>query len=173
MVIRRCNIEEIEKVSKFYDDVIIYLDNHINYPKWKYKIYPSILSVTAMTKKGEQFICLDEDDNIIGSFVFNNDPEGDYHKAKWGKDIEKFMVIHSFAINPNNHRSGLGSKMINYCITKAKELGMDGIRLDAVPTNVPARRFYEKNGFKYVTDMDLGRNIEDIPLFSLYELYFN
>ena len=41
---------------------------------------------------------------------------------------------------------------------------------DIVPTNAPARRLFEKNGFTYAGDADLELHIEDIPMFSLYEL---
>ena len=172
MVIRKCTINDIERVSKYYDDVIIYLNNHINYPKWEYKIYPSIVSVTAMTKKGFQYICLDDDGSILGSFVLNDDPEGSYHKAKWSKDISKFMVIHAFAVAPDMEHKGIGTKILEFCINTAKKLGYEGMRLDVVPTNYPARKFYEKNGFKYVDDIDLDRNIDAVPVFSLFELYF-
>ena len=171
-MIRKSKINDIEKLSDFYDNVIIYLDKHINYPKWKYKIYPSIISVTEMTKQEFQYIYFDDENNIIGAFVLNNDPEGSYHKCIWSKNINKFMVIHAFAVNPNNYGKHIGTEMLQFAINKAKELGFDGIRLDVVPENYPAKKFYENNGFKYVADIDLEREIEDIPLFSLYELYF-
>ena len=38
-----------------------------------------------------------------------------------------------------------------------------------VSENIPARRFYEKNGFTYAGEADLGRGIEDIPVFGLLE----
>ncbi len=171
MIIRKCLKDDIEDVSKFYDDIIIYLDNHINYPKWEYKIYPSIISVRANTNKGTQYLVIDNNE-IIGSFVLNNDPEGSYYKAKWSRNIDNFMAIHAFAIRPDYQGKGIASKVLKYCIETAKELGNEGIRLDIVPTNVPARKLYEKNGFKYVCDIDLDRNIDDIPEFSLFELYF-
>ncbi len=172
MQIRKCEISDIENVANFYDEVIIYLDNHINYPKWEYRIYPSIISVRAMAMEGYQYIAFDDNDNIIASFVLNKDPEGSYHKAKWGKDIDDFMVIHAFAVRPNLEHKGYGTKILKFCIDMAKKQGMGGIRLDVVPTNYPAKAFYEKNGFKYVCDIDLDRNIDRVPVFSLYELYF-
>ena len=46
------------------------------------------------------------------------------------------------------------------------------IRIDIIPTNDPARRLFEKNGFTYVGDTDLELSIGDIPEFSMYELNF-
>lgn len=51
--------------------------------------------------------------------------------------------------------------------------GYKGIRLNVVPDNIPARRLYEKCGFKYVGDVDLERGIEEIPMFSMYEYIFD
>ena len=38
MQIRKSEESDIEAVGKFYDEVILWLDAHINYPKWQYKI---------------------------------------------------------------------------------------------------------------------------------------
>lgn len=171
MIIRKCKEEEIEKTAKFYDEVILYLDNHINYPKWKYKIYPSIISVKANYKSNSQYICLDND-SIIASFVLNLDPEGNYKKAKWTKDLKygEFLVIHGLAVKSDYYGKNIATKILDYCKEYAKTNGYKGIRLDIVPTNIPAKKLYLKNGFKYVMDIDLDRNIEDIPYFSLFEL---
>ena len=41
MEIRLCEEKDIEEVGKFYDKVVLYLCETINYPKWRYKSYPS------------------------------------------------------------------------------------------------------------------------------------
>ncbi len=173
MIIRKCNETDINNTALLYDNEIIYLDNHINYPKWKYKIYPSIESVSYNTKNGFQYICIDNDE-IIATFVLNDDPEGAYDLASWSKDLKQgeFMVIHGLLVSNKYYGLGIGTKIVNYCINKAKELGYLGLRLDIVPTNIPAKNLYLKNGFKYVSDIDLKRNVEDIDKFSLFELYF-
>ena len=171
MIIRKCNEEDIIITSEFYDNEIIFLDNHINYPKWKYKIYPSIISVTDNINKGFQYGAYINNE-LVASFVLNDDPEGSYEKAKWSKSINRFMVIHGFAIKPELQNKGIGTNILEFCKEEALKLGYEGIRLDVVPSNIPAKNFYIKNGFKYVADIDLDRNIDDIPFFSLFEFYF-
>ena len=171
MIIKKCELNDIKEVSNFYDEVILYLDRNINYPKWKYKIYPSIISVTANVNKGFQYVAMNNND-IIAAFVLNDDGEGSYYKTSWSKDIDKYMVIHAFAIKPDLQHKGLGSKIIDFCKEEALKQGYQGIRLDVVPENIPAKKLYLKNGFKYVGDIDLDRNIEDVPLFSMFEFYF-
>ncbi|WP_428740300.1 GNAT family N-acetyltransferase [Tenacibaculum sp.] len=42
---------------------------------------------------------------------------------------------------------GLGSKLINYCLTKAKEQGFEQCYLETMPYMKAARALYKKNGF--------------------------
>ena len=62
--------------------------------------------------------------------------------------------------------------MVEFCIEKAKNEGYKAVRLDIVPENIPAKRLYEKAGFKYAGEKDLNRGFEDIPTFQLFELNF-
>ena len=80
MQIRKCRKAEIAPVGEFYDDVVLWLDHHINYPKWMYKIYPSESWAREMTEAGEQYICLDGK-RIVGAFVLNADSQGNYRKG--------------------------------------------------------------------------------------------
>lgn len=171
MEIRVCEEKDIAKVGAFYDQVVLYLDETVNYPKWEYKKYPSEHSVREKTALRQQFVCAG-DEGILGAFVLNDDPQGKYENANWSTVIPqgKYMVCHTLATNPAAQGRGIGKEMVEYCIQYAKEHGYSAIRLDVVPDNVPARKLYEKCGFQYVGDVDLERGIEMIPVFSMYEL---
>jgi len=172
MIIKKCTEADIVAVGEFYDNVVKYLCEHINYPKWTYKQYPTESSVRTMTGEGSQFMCV-ENDVIVGAFVINDDPQGKYEKALWSKELAdgEYMVCHALAVDILSHGKGIGKRMVEFCIDYAKELGFKALRLDVVPGNTPAKKLYERCGFKYVGDVDLERNIEAIPQFSMYELY--
>ncbi len=167
----RCAEKDINAVGAFYDIAVKYLTEHVNYPKWRYKEYPSLHTVQSACQSGTQYMCI-ENGKVVGAFVLNCDPQGAYDRAVWGKDLcdGEYMVIHSFATHPSLSRKGIGEKMLNFCIKQAKKQNMQAIRLDVVPTNLPAKAFYEKYGFRFVGEIDLNRNFEDIPTFCLYEL---
>lgn len=169
--IRKCEIADIETVGEFYDKVVSDLCASVNYPKWTHKVYPSVDFAYKMTLAGEQYICL-EDDKIIGAFVFNDDPQGAYENANWSANLHRgeYGVCHALAIDTPLQGKGLGKQIVEFCIKRSKELGYKAIRLDIVPTNLPARKLYEKCGFRYVGDADLQRGYEEIPVFSLLEL---
>ena len=171
MEIRQCRIEEIEKVGEFYDSVVKDLCDNVNFPKWTYKVYPSVDFARQMTLAGEQYVC-ELYGKLVGAFVFNSDPQGAYENAKWGEKLQlgEYGVCHALAIETSLQGKGLGKQIVEFCIRRAKELGYKAIRLDVVPTNFPARKLYEKCGFTYVGDADLERGYDEIPLFSLLEL---
>lgn len=171
--IRKCKNEEIDAVGKFYDEVVGYLVSHVNYPKWTHKVYPSVDFAKQMTAEGSQYVCY-ANGEIVGAFVFNDDPQGEYEKATWSIELQRgeYGVCHALAIATSLQGKGLGKQIVEFCIERAKQLGYKAIRLDVVPTNTPAKKLYEKCGFHFVGDADLGRGYEDIPYFSLLELNF-
>lgn len=171
MQIRKCREADVAATGAFYDDVVLWLDQHINYPKWMYKIYPSESWVKQMTEAGEQYICVDGK-KIVGAFVLNADPQGNYRKGNWSQELPDgaYMVLHALAISPEMQGHELGAEVVRFCTEKAKADGYRAIRLDIVPGNIPAKKLYEKTGFRYVVDADLERGIPHIPTFSLFEL---
>lgn len=171
--IRKCTVEDVELVGKFYDDFVSWLDCHINYPRWIYKVYPSESSVRAMTEAGDQYVCLDGE-KITGAFALSTEVQGSYQKANWSRHLDDgtYVVIHALATDPEMQRQGIGTGVIRYCIDKAKAEGYKAIRVDIAPGNIPARSLFEKAGFDYAGDVDLELPIGDIPAFSMYELNF-
>ncbi len=171
MKVIQCSPTMAKEVGKFYDEVTLYLTNHTNFPKWRYRSYPSEQSALQASQSGTQFACV-ENGRIIGAFVLNTDPQGNYDAVKWGKEVEQgnYLVIHSFATHPTLYRKGVGSVMLDFCLQQAQQRKMQAVRLDVVPTNYPARNFYLKHGFTFVGEADLNRNFDDIPTFCLYEL---
>ena len=173
LTIRKSKIEDVGAVGAFYDAVVADLCANVNYPKWTYKVYPSVDFARQMTLAGEQYVCTDGN-KIVGAFVFNDDPQGEYENATWGASLQRgeYGVCHAVAIETKLQGKGLGKQIVEFCIGRAKELGYKAIRLDVVPDNLPARKLYERCGFHYVGDADLMRGYENIPLFSLLELNF-
>lgn len=172
LIIRKCNPEDIPAASAFYNHVVTWLDAHINYPKWIPGIYPSESTVTDRTQEGVQYLVF-YNGILVAAFVLNTDPMGSYENGLWPKPIPEgsYMVLHTLAVDPSVQRNGIGSEIIRFCLQTAKSKGYQALRLDIVPTNEPAKKLYEKNGFHYAGDIDLHRRIEGIPVFSLYEKY--
>lgn len=172
-VIRQCAEADIARTGEFYDRVVRRLEETINYPRWIYGVYPGRAFAGEMTEEGCQYICL-EGETIVGAFVLNTDPRGDYSRGRWRRDLAdgSYGVIHALAVDPAARRRCLASRIIGFCADQAREGGYAALRADIVPSNLPARRLFEKNGFTYAGDADLGRGLAEIPVFSLYEWNF-
>lgn len=168
-----CDDSHLDKLTEFYDKSTEYLDRTINYPLWTPHVYPGRNSIAKAISERVQYMCL-KDGVIVGAFILNNDPQGKYSNGDWEKQLAdgEYKVIHTLAVSPDMPRRGIGKRMVNYCINLAKEEGYKGIRIDVVPTNLPARKLYENCGFKFAGEKDLERGIKDIPTFVLYELNF-
>ena len=171
MEIRKCMETDMDRTGEFYDRVIEWLNSHINYPRWVYKVYPSAESVREMAETGSQYIC-EAEGKIVGAFALNAEPQGNYGRGRWKRELPEgsYLVLHAMAVDPAFHRQGLGSEIIRFCVCRAKEEGYRALRADIVPDNLPSRHLFEANGFTWAGDADLGLDIGDIPVFSLYEL---
>lgn len=169
----RCDESHLDALTEFYDKVTDYLEKTINYPLWTPRVYPGRESIAKAISEKVQYACV-KDGVVVGAFIFNDDPQGKYSKGDWEKDLAdgEFKVIHTLAVSNEMSRKGIGRRMVNYCINLAKEEGYKGIRLDVVPTNIPARKLYENSGFRFAGEKDLERGIKNIPTFSLYEYNF-
>ena len=170
MLIRFCQKEDVAAAGAFYDRVVQYLCEHINYPKWIYKEYPSTDFVEEMTKAESQLICV-EQDKILGAFVLNKDPQGAYEKVLWSQNLQRgsYLVCHALAVEPSFQGKGIGRQIVEFCIDYARDHAYQAVRLDVVPDNIPAKKLYKKCGFTYIGDVDLERGIPEIPVFSMYE----
>ena len=171
MEIRLCEKAEIAEVGAFYDEVVKYLSEHVNFPKWIYKVYPSEQNAREMAEAGCQYVCR-ENGQIVAAFVLNDDPQNEYGKVRFSKALShgEYLVIHALAVATSLQGKGIGKLIAQFVIDFAREHGYKAIRLDVVPTNYPAKKLYEQCGFSYLGDFDLGRGYEHIPLFSMYEL---
>lgn len=166
-------MEMLDELTEFYLSVTTYLDAHINYPKWTPGVYPGRESITAAIQAGTQYACT-ADGELVGAFIYNADPQGAYEKGDWHVNLAEgeYAVIHSLAVAVKHYGEGIGTEMVRFCIDKAKAEGYKAVRLDIVPENIPARKLYEKSGFKFAGEKDLDRGFDDIPTFQLFELNF-
>jgi len=168
--ILRCDESHLDMLTEFYDKVTGYLAETVNYPKWTPGVYPGRESVSRAIAERTQYMCLRQG-TPAGAFILNTDPQGNYDRGEWQKDLQsgEYMVIHALAVSPDLKKNGIGMHLTGYCIAKAKSEHFRAVRLDVVPDNIPARKLYEKAGFTFAGEKDLARGIEEIPLFALYE----
>lgn len=92
-----------------------------------------------------------ENVKIVGAMAITMNQGKEYHAIEWSQQVadNEVAVIHILAVSPDSQGKGIGSEMIRESIRIAREKGMRAIRLDALASNTPAHRIYERLGFEY------------------------
>ena len=170
IIVRKGTLEDVNDIEELYNSSIDYLEAHTNYPGWKKGVYPT--KEDARNGIDEDCLFVAEcGHKIVGTIILRHKPEEAYATVKWKKDLdyEEVLVIYTFAIHPDYLKQGIGSKLLQFAESYAKEHKVKSIRLDVVKENLPAISAYEKNGFEYVATVDLGYEAYGLKWFHLYE----
>lgn len=88
----------------------------------------------SIQMNGYMNVLVYEEDHILGFVVYSI--------------VQDIAEIIDIAIIKEEEGKGIGSKLINTVIEKAKELGLHSISLEVREDNERAIGFYEKEGFK-------------------------
>lgn len=164
-MIRKANINDLEKIEKLYSDVLDYEETH-HFSHWKRGLYPTINTAKTAIENGTMFV--GEDNQVLfGSVILNQNQAPEYKNMNWTYKVpdEEILVVHTLCISPFFQKQGKGSELLNFAQDYAKNLGCKYIRLDTHQDNMPAFNLYIKSGFNYVGTapfaMDYG-NIENL-----------
>ena len=150
MKIELATIQEYESVIAFYDDVTARTPEMAVYARWSKGKHPTEEGIRAYIDEGSMYL-YKEGNVIIGAVAVTMYQGEDYHAIEWSQQVadDKAAVIHILAVSPDYQGKGIGSEMVREAINLAKEKGMQAIRLDALASNTPAHRMYERLGFEY------------------------
>jgi GNAT superfamily N-acetyltransferase len=98
--------------------------------------------------------CAVADGRVIGTFALIDDGEPTYERIYDGGWLTSddahspaYLAIHRVAISVSSRGSGVSTRMINYAVSRAEELGRASLRIDTHKGNVVMRRMLEKHGF--------------------------
>ena len=121
--------------------------------RWKKDVYPSDTDWIPYIKNNEMYLTL-LDGDLVGAVVITKSQTKEYQNIPWQINIadEEVSVIHLLAIDPEQQGKGLATVILDEAIKNAIAMKKRAVRLDAISTNIPAQKLYEKYGFKYITD---------------------
>lgn len=150
-MIRKANIDDLEKIEKLYSDVLDYEEIH-HVSHWKRGIYPTTNTAITAIKNGTMFVGEDDNKIFFGSVILNQNQAPEYKNMDWTYKVpdKEILVIHTLCISPFFQKQGKGSEFIKFTQDYAKKLGCKYIRLDTHQNNIPAFNLYIKSGFNYV-----------------------
>ena len=139
-----------DAIIAFYDDVTERTPEMATYARWSKGKHPTVEGIRAYIDEGSMYLYR-ESGAIVGAMAVTMYQGEDYHAIDWSKQVadNKVAVIHILAVSPDTQGTGIGSEMIREAIRLAQSNGMQTVRLDALASNAPAHRLYERLGFEY------------------------
>ena len=146
----QATIEEYDSIIAFYDDVIERTPDVRKYARWQKGKHPTADGIRAYIEEGSMYL-YKEQGTIVGAMAVTMYQGEDYHAIEWSRQVpdNEVAVIHILAVSPDRQGTGIGSKMVREAIELAKVKCMKAIRLDALATNTPAHKLYQRLDFEY------------------------
>lgn len=167
---RRAQIEEIDKIVAFYEnvaDVVQFADFH---PGWQRGLYPRRVYIKESIEKGTLYLGFDAG-NLIGGAILDHEAPAGYEKGHWSQNMDHVDVlfVHTFAVSPDHQGKGYGKKMIEAMKTLAQEKNIAALRLDVLKDYDRAKALYESTGFRTAGLVELFYDDVGWKTFRLYE----
>ena len=150
MRIDKATHEDFDTIIAFYDDVTERTPEIATYARWSKGKHPTADGIRAYIEEGSMYL-YKEKEEIVAAMALPMYQGEDYHAIEWSRQVNdnEVAVIHILAVSPDSQDNGIGSEMIREAIRLAQEKGMKSIRLDALASNTPAHRLYERLGFEH------------------------
>ena len=104
----------------------------------------------------KSYVLTDADGSIQGTAFISAETEPTYlhiHNGSWRFDAP-YTVIHRIAVRRSERGRGLASYLIRYAIAYSKEAGVNHLRIDTHPMNIPMQHFLARSGFSYRGEID-------------------
>ena len=162
---------DYDAIIAFYNDVTERTPEMATYARWSKGKHPTVEGIKAYIDERSMFLYR-ANSVIVGAMAVTMYQGEDYHAIDWAQQVsdDRVAVIHILAISPDVQGKGIGSEMIREAIRIAENKGMQAIRLDALASNTPAHRLYERLGFEYRGKQHLYAENTEWTDFYFFEL---
>ena len=141
--------KDFDAIIAFYDDVTARTPEMSTFARWQKGKHPTEEGIQAYIDEGSMYLYR-EGGIIVGAMAVTMYQGEDYHAIEWTQQVQddEVAVIHILAVSPDCQGKGIGSEMVRESIRLALSKDMKSIRLDALASNTPAHRIYERLGFE-------------------------
>lgn len=152
MKVRIGNLNDINEVISFYNNIIDHQKDDEYTPMWTKDIYPCLEDIRYHLIHNKVYVVENEKD-IIWILVFQVGEDDIYKNGNWSIK-EEVGVIHLLAVNPEYRHQAYAKKLLKYVIEENKNI-VKTIHLDVMLTNLSANKLYESIGFRFVEKKDV------------------
>ena len=173
-MIRKGTLEDLDAVERIFTSVQEYEENHEAYTVYKRGVYPTRGQTEEAINAGTLYV-LEEDGDIPGYIVINQDQFEEYYEVDWNIKCpdEEVLVVHLITVRKDAMQTGCGGRMLKFALEEGSKRGCRTVRLDTTIKNVPSTSLYKKTGFRIAGEgpMKVGRQVSDPHhLFLEYDL---
>ena len=145
MRIRETRREDLKRIEEIYVIAREFMAAHGNPNQWGPTGWPHMSVIEEDIELGRSFVCVDDDDNVIGTFcyIYGKDIELSYVDIENGSwhDDSPYGVIHRIA--SDGTVKGTGTFCIRWALSQCGHM-----RIDTHTDNVTMQRLLENLGFE-------------------------
>lgn len=154
MRIRKSSEKDVPRIMEIYACARCFMAEHGNPNQWGPTNWPPEELIYSDIASGNSYVCIDEDENIIGTFFYNfgEDIEETYRVIENGswRDNSAFGVVHRLA--GDGSQKGIGSFCLNWAFEQCGHLKIDTHGDNKVMQNLLSKLGFEKRGIIYVVE---------------------
>lgn len=169
--LRTARPNELDEICELFWEVADAMEGSGFDASWRRERYPSREDLAAPLEAGELYV-LDVAGELVGGFVLNGCSAEGYADVPWpsGLPDTRQRVLHLLAVRPAWRRRGIARELVRRAVDIAHEQGAGALRLDVIPSNLPARELYESLGFQLAASTQLYYEDTGTIDFDLMEL---
>lgn len=142
--IRKTQLTETDRLMDIFMQAKRIMRKDGNMKQWTGN-YPSVEIITQDIQNGNSYVCLDDTDEIIGTFAFIPGPDPTYahiYDGDWIDDTQPYGVIHRLASTESSR--GVAAACLQWCYEQ-----MPNLRADTHRDNHILQHILKKHGFRY------------------------
>jgi ribosomal protein S18 acetylase RimI-like enzyme len=118
-----------------------------------------LADVARRSVEAEVLVALEPD--LIGCVTFVPDSTSPWAEALRPDEAS----IRMLGVDPGAQGQGVGARLVDACIERARSIGRSGLFLHSTPWMTSAHRLYERSGFRRVPDRDWVP-VPEVPLLA-------
>lgn len=148
-VIRPARREDLPAVAAIYDALLDLEEQGKGVTGWQRGVYPTCQTAEAALQKGTLYV-EEEEGKVLAAAKIDQEQVPEYAHAPWAWAAadHEVLVLHTLVVDPAAAGKGCGSRFVAFYEDLARSMGCTCLRMDTNEKNLPARRLYQKLGYR-------------------------